>query len=354
MQFFLRNTSAKYSTLKLFYKELAISSIIVISSFIYPATAHAGFFSDLISQAFIGNASAAPAPTQDTPSQNLQNMPILQAAINLDPNPTLMSDRLVVVSGNSLVPEISPSTTATDLNDEENTLISIYVVRSGDSLAKIAQIFDVSANTIIWANDLGANPILKVGQTLVILPISGVRYTVKKGDTLKGIALRYKADLDEILQYNDLTIASVINQGDELIIPDAEMVTPQTPVKSIASATAGYYIRPIIGGVKTQGIHGHNGIDLASSYGSNILASASGQVIISKNSGWNGGYGKYIVIKHNNGTQTLYSHLSGTAVVVGDYVTKGKVIGYMGNSGRVTGNTGVHLHFEVRGARNPF
>src|SRR6185503_16107771 len=106
------------------------------------------------------------------------------------------------------------------------------------------------------------------------------------------------------------------------------------------------------GGIKTQGIHGHNGVDLASSYGSDILASAEGEVIISKNSGWNGGYGSYIVIKHGNGTQTLYGHLSATTVSVGDHVTQGQLIGKMGHSGQVTGHTGTHLHFEIRGARN--
>jgi murein DD-endopeptidase MepM/ murein hydrolase activator NlpD len=116
----------------------------------------------------------------------------------------------------------------------------------------------------------------------------------------------------------------------------------------------GYYMRPIIGGVKTQGVHGHNGVDLASSYGAKIYASADGEVLISKNSGWNGGYGSYIVLKHGNGTQTLYGHLSGTAVSAGDTVKQGQVIGYMGNSGQVTGHTGIHLHFEIRGARNPF
>jgi murein DD-endopeptidase MepM/ murein hydrolase activator NlpD len=73
-------------------------------------------------------------------------------------------------------------------------------------------------------------------------------------------------------------------------------------------------------------------------------------VITSKQGGWNGGYGNYIVIDHDNGTQTLYSHQSSNIVYVGQYVQKGEVIGYMGSTGRSTGN---HLHFEVRGATNP-
>jgi len=74
-------------------------------------------------------------------------------------------------------------------------------------------------------------------------------------------------------------------------------------------------------------------------------------VIIARTSGWNGGYGNYIVINHGNGTQTLYGHLSSLAVTVGKTVTRGEIIGYMGSTGR---STGAHLHFEIRGAKNPF
>ena len=110
-------------------------------------------------------------------------------------------------------------------------------------------------------------------------------------------------------------------------------------------------MRPVVGGIKTQGIHGHNGVDLASYYGADIYASADGQVIVAKSEGWNGGYGLYIVVKHNNGTQTLYSHLSAVLVSSGQSVEQGQVIGKMGSSGD---STGTHLHFEIRGARNSF
>ena len=86
--------------------------------------------------------------------------------------------------------------------------------------------------------------------------------------------------------------------------------------------------------------------------GSTIRAATAGQVIIAKaDGGWNGGYGNYIVVKHANGTQTLYAHLDSVSTAVGDTVAQGETIGGMGNSGK---STGVHLHFEVRGGRNPF
>ncbi len=110
-------------------------------------------------------------------------------------------------------------------------------------------------------------------------------------------------------------------------------------------------MRPIIGGVKTQGIHGHNGVDLASSLNTPIMAAAAGKVIIAKQGGWNGGYGSYVVISHPNGMQTLYAHMNSVAASVGQSVSQGSVIGYMGNTGD---SSGVHLHFEVRGGVNPF
>ncbi len=90
---------------------------------------------------------------------------------------------------------------------------------------------------------------------------------------------------------------------------------------------------------------------MAASAGAPIRAAAAGEVIVSKTGGWNGGYGNYIVIKHANGTQTLYAHNSSNAVSAGASVAQGEVIGYVGNTGRSTGS---HLHFEVRGAKNPF
>lgn len=104
-------------------------------------------------------------------------------------------------------------------------------------------------------------------------------------------------------------------------------------------------------GVRSQGIHGHNGVDIAAPVGTPVWAAADGKVIVARSGGWNGGYGSYVVISHSNGTQTLYAHLSRVDVTVGQSVTKGKTIGAMGNTGK---STGPHLHFEVRGGKNPF
>jgi LysM repeat protein len=321
--------------------------LLVLPMFFVPILAYAGVFS-FIASMFTETVSAE---EEDVPHPNLQNMAILQST-NSPGSFSTTSQDTNIIEGNSLSKE---TIVAGDDKSSDSDLISLYVVHEGDTLPAIAKMFQVSANTIKWANEINGNK-LTVGQTLVILPITGIKHVVKSGDTIQSIAKLHKGDIDEIMQYNNLVKGQKLVVGDIVIVPDGEApaVTSSTKYSGGSSPTyAGYYMRPIIGGVKTQGVHGHNGVDLASSYGSNILAAADGEVIIAR-TGWNGGYGTYIVIKHGNGTQTLYGHLSGLNVSPGQTVKQGHVIGYMGNSGSVKGKTGIHLHFEVRGARNPF
>lgn len=289
---------------------------------------------------------------------NSQTMQLLQAALNYDPNPSKGGGDITIVDDSALLPDSGPSGTLVNIEEGQTSdQISIYVVREGDSLSQIAKIFNVSVNTIIWSNDIKRGSLITPGQILTILPITGVEHTVKSGETIVGITKKYKGDLDEILQYNDLTRDSKLAIGDVIIIPDGEIALSvysggASVVKGTNGPTySGYYIRPINGGKKSQGLHGYNAVDLASSYGTPILASASGQVIINRSYGWNGGYGKYVVIRHDNGTQTLYAHNSRNIVSQGQYVVQGQVIGYIGSTGKSTGS---HVHFEIRGAKNPF
>lgn len=255
------------------------------------------------------------------------------------------------------MPDVGPLGTTSDLKDlPPSGQISIYVVREGDTLSEIGQMFGVSVNTIMWANDLTRATAIQEGQMLMILPITGVQHTVVKGDTVQSIAKKYRGDLEEITQFNDLDPAAALAIGTVIIIPDGEISSPLTVnqsryVQGGGPSYVGYYLRPIRGGVKTQGIHGYNGVDLATSAGSPLYAAAAGRVIISKSRGWNGGYGNYLVIKHDNGTQTLYAHNQSNIVSVGQWVVQGQIIGYVGSSGN---STGPHVHFEVRGAKNPF
>jgi murein DD-endopeptidase MepM/ murein hydrolase activator NlpD len=328
-----------------------VISVLVISSTLFGAkTADASIVS--LVNSLVGGESAS-AKSNPPVVMNSQNMPILQAAVNLDPNPNKPADSLPI-QGNVLTAEALSSSNIDEA--DYNTSISTYIVREGDSLSSIAKMFNVSISTIVWANDLGGSKsVLRVGQTLIILPVSGVKYTVSKGDTISSITKKYKADIEEVLRYNDITINTKLVSGQTIIIPDAE-ISVASKISSGSSsgfpAYSGYYIRPIIGGYRSQGLHGHNGVDLAAPIGTPIRASADGIVIISlADGGWHGGYGNYIVVSHPNGTQTLYAHIIKSATRVGAKVEQGETIGYVGSTGR---STGPHLHFEIRGARNPF
>jgi len=284
---------------------------------------------------------------------NSQTMELLSGYLNTNPT-NVGGPAVAVVDDTVLSASSEDGGVFADPGQSGIGAISTYLVRQGDTLSEIAEMFGVSVNTVIWANDLKSKNI-RAGQELVILPISGVRHAVKSGDTLNSLAKKYKADLDDILSYNGIPADARLAIGDIVIIPDGVVSSEQST--NIAKSTAqinvvsGYFARPLNGGRKSQGIHGYNGVDIAAPSGTPILASAAGTVIIARSSGYNGGYGLYVAIKHNNGTQTVYGHMSRVNVVVGESVEQGEVIGAVGNTGRSTGS---HLHFEIRGARNPF
>lgn len=354
-----RNRAHK-NKISLFFKLLFIKASLVLFGLILlfssPTSASAGFLS------FLGGIFGFSADVaKETSDENLQNMPLLQAALNSDPAPAKGGGDITIINGSALFSDTGPYGSMADIEDvkPESGEISLYVVRDGDSLSQIAKMFNVSISTIIWANDIKKGDLIKPGQTLLILPISGVKYIVKEGDTVKGVASKFKGDVDEIIQFNGLADSGKLVVGSEVIIPNGEdsSYVPASSVKTVivrgsgGPSYSGYYLRPVENAVKSQGLHGYNGVDLAAPTGTPILASAAGDVIVSRSAGWNGGYGKYIVIKHPNGTQTLYSHLSEVIVSAGWHVVQGQIIGYVGSTGK---STGPHLHFEVRGAKNPF
>jgi LysM repeat protein len=339
-------------------RNLKKAFVIAAIPFLLPSEAHASL-SSFVSGLFSADVRAAEVEERVI---NSQNMSLLQAAINTDPNPAKGGAEVTIVADTALLADSGPTGTIADVEEARDAgEISIYVVRDGDSVGKIAQLFGVSSNTIIWANNLTSKAIVNPGDTLVILPMTGVRHTVKSGDTIKTIAAKYKGDADEILKFNDLSINAKLAVGDIILIPDGEIAPSVTSKASKTVNTwkseysgpsyEGYYMRPITGGVRTQGLHGYNGVDLAAPVGTPIYASAAGTVIVAKMGGWNGGYGNYVVIRHGNGTQTLYAHASAISTSVGATVKKGQLIAAVGSTGQ---STGPHVHFEIRGAKNPF
>ncbi len=306
------------------------------------------------------------ANENEPPILHDSSLELLSAAQNPDPNPNKGGLELSLSGGSALVANAGPEGTAAPYAENSNKggQISLHVVREGESLSVIASLYQVSTNTILWANDIKDAKTIQPGDTLLILPVSGIQHKVAKGETLAGIAKKYSADAGEVAAFNGIDASVALATGDTLIIPGGDLAPKTTTKKtstksssgSVASkslpAISGYYGNPVPGSRLTQGIHGYNGVDLGAKAGTPVYAAATGTVIVAKSGGgYNGGYGNYVVISHDNGTQTLYAHLSSVATSVGASVDKGTNIGAVGNTGR---STGYHLHFEVRGAKNPF
>jgi len=131
----------------------------------------------------------------------------------------------------------------------------------------------------------------------------------------------------------------------EVMAPDGTRVPTGTlqwplPVAGTITSQFGHRGDPITGEVSA-----HTGTDIACAEGTPILAAADGTVTVANGlDSWGGSYGYYIQIDHGGGLETLYAHCSSICVTTGQQVQTGQVIGYVGHTGRATGN---HLHLEV-------
>lgn len=233
-----------------------------------------------------------------------------------------------------------------------------YTVQETDTLSSIAQVYQVSIQSIAWSNDLVDPDAIRPGDVLRISPVDGVLHIVKSGETISGIAKKFSAQESVILIFNGLSASGVLTAGDEIVIPGGSppppppkpkpASRPSAPRFSTSQVPLGYYIAPTTG--RNYGRrHSNNGVDVANSCGTPVYAAASGSITRADGEGWNGGYGDVVEIVHPNGTDTRYAHLSQIVAWSGQ-VGQGQLIGYIGSTGR---STGCHLHFEVHGARNP-
>lgn len=116
-----------------------------------------------------------------------------------------------------------------------NRGIEAYVVKSGDTITSVAEKFNITTNTLRWANNLQNGQSLKAGQKLDILPISGVAYTVKQGDTPGGIASRYGSDAEQIISFNNAEVKG-IRPGQKIIIPDGVLPSPTPTSRSLVAS----------------------------------------------------------------------------------------------------------------------
>ncbi|NBS68444.1 M23 family metallopeptidase [bacterium] len=247
------------------------------------------------------------------------------------------------------------------------TEITTYAVESGDTLSTIAEKFDINLNTLLWANNLTVRSVLKPGQELTILPVSGVVHTVKSGDTLLAIAKKYNVDSSAIASYNNFDDGGSLQIGQRFIIPGGVITatTPRTTTATVAvkdiftSAPSGSQgsTTPSAGAsmvwptdlpTLVRGMSWfHTGYDIdcsgrANGTSTNDNYAADGGVVLF--AGSKRGYGNTVEIDHGNGLITRYGHFYSLYVESGQIVSAGDPLGRCGSTGN---STGTHLHFEV-------
>lgn len=253
----------------------------------------------------------------------------------------------------------------TQLSDKPRSEIISYTVQKGDTVSGIAKKFGVSEDTVKWRNNLRADSIT-VGDTLEILPVTGIAHKVASGDTIYTIAKKYSSNPQAVVDFpfNDFadpqTFSLVI--GQTVIVPEGVQpeaapiyVARRALVTTGSSAVmASGFAWPVRGTMNQYYAWYHRAIDVGAPVGTPIFAAQSGTVSYAIAGGWNYGYGTHVIVSGTNGYETLYAHMSGLNVSSGQSVVAGQtVVGWVGLTGRTTG---AHLHFEVRsggGLLNP-
>ena len=276
-----------------------------------------------------------------------------------------------------------------------------YKVKKKDTIPAIAKRYGVKQDTILMNNKDALNNKMKVGDTITFPSIDGLYYKLEKNDTLAKIAKKYGISVVDIVDYNNInpkklkagstiflkgvTLQKYKDVEGRLIAAqqakedkkknknkekEQEKEKPEKPPKgtkgsppppppednddggrSAAYSGAGFAYPVRYAGVSSpfgNRYHPvlkryilHTGVDLVAKYVP-LRAAKAGVVTFAGNMS---GYGKIIIIRHDNGYETRYAHLSVISTNVGEHVNQGDLIGKTGNSGRTTG---AHLHFEIR------
>lgn len=238
--------------------------------------------------------------------------------------------------------------------------VLVYTVEKGDTIETIAKKFGISTDTIKWANDLSSDD-LSIGDTLKILPVSGIAHKVESGDTIYSIAKKYQADPQTIVDFpfntfGDPETFSLV-AGQILIVPGGTISSSsESPVTRPAKQSTyvdsgpvpvahGGWVFPVSGMITQYPSWYHMALDIAGSVGSPVVAAHGGTVTRVSVGTFDTGYGNNVWVDDGDGIATHYAHLSEVSVGVGDHVGAGQQVGLRGNTGR---STGPHLHFEVR------
>ena len=230
----------------------------------------------------------------------------------------------------------------------QKVTFSEYKVCSGDTISGISRKFGLSnISTLIAVNGISNVRQLKSGQNLKIPSADGLVHSVKSGDSLSSLSVKYGVTVEDLLDVNDLE-SQVLTAGQILFIPGARLSS-----ETLRMAMGELFTWPLKGSWRLTSNYGrradpftgvtsfHTGIDMAMPSGTPVYSSMSGKI---ESVGYTNIFGNYVIIKHVNGYQTLYAHLTKSLVKSGQNVAQGAKIGLVGSTGY---STGPHLHFTV-------
>lgn len=301
-----------------------------------------------------------PASVQSASKSSQNLVGYLRPPIVLSTSAGLYSVRQQPETTPAPAPAAEPAPAATP---EPQPAFYVYTVQEGDTVDSIAATFGIGPEYILWNNpDVSDDPdLLLVGQQVQVPSVNGLIYTLKLGDTLSDVAAVYQVDVQSIYAFvpNGIGSPDSVVEGMVLLLPGAVLPPPAPPPLPAAVVAVGTtappppasspapssgYIWPFRAAISQYFSGYHRGIDIDGfgSYGAPILAAASGQVVLTGYLDW--GYGLHVVVRHDDGSETLYAHLSEIYVTQGQYVDQGDVLGALGSTGY---STGPHLHFEI-------
>ena len=261
--------------------------------------------------------------------------------------------------------EITPTDEAIDLVTKDTAKNEIYEVRSGDTLSVIANSNGLRVAEVLALNEgMSENTVLHEGDEIIItvpepeLSVETVEEStyqeeyyaeVQYIDNDEWYTTKTEVRQEEQAGYHEVTALITKKNGAEEnrdVISETVLQEPVPKIVERGTQTPPTYSKPISGGRFTSGFKRrwgrmHKGVDWACPIGTAVMASCGGTVV---QAGWFSGYGNCITIRHPDGKQTRYGHLSKILVSSGQKVTQGQKIALSGNTGR---STGPHVHFEI-------
>lgn len=227
-----------------------------------------------------------------------------------------------------------------------------YVIKKGDTISDLSVEYKIKTD-YIYANNIDKNlRVLQIGKKINIPTEPGIFYLIKKGDTFEGLSKRFEVDIKTIKEDNEIDrllvgskiflrepkVSRYLNSFKQEYVKKTNLGTFSNPLMAMSlTSSFGSRKHPVL-----KKVLNHAGVDLKAKTGTKVVSARDGVVTFA---GRASGYGKLIIIKHSDGYETRYAHLSQIDVTKGQKISQNQQIALSGATGRVSGP---HLHFEIR------